>query len=104
MKEKTVSIEDDVRIIYFHGFKSSPVSDTCKALQNHFGKEHIIAPAYDYINPENAFMYLDKIIRPLKRAYELYFVGSSLGGFWANYFSEKYRVQCVLINYSIQTA
>ncbi len=101
MKEKTATIEHSVKIIYFHGFNSSPDSDTCKALQSHFGKEHIIAPAYDYINPENAFKYLDDLIKPISYEYELYFVGTSLGGFWANYFSEKYRIQCVLINPSL---
>jgi hypothetical protein len=29
-------------------------------------------------------------------------VGTSLGGFWANYFSEKYNISCVLINPSLR--
>ena len=105
MKETKTNLEapmgEDEMIVYFHGFNSSSESSTCTALQNHFGKDKVVATCYDYINPVNAFAYLDGIIAPLMATHTVLLVGTSLGGFWANHFAEKYRLHCALVNPSL---
>lgn len=34
-------------------------------------------------------------------SFPIVFIGTSLGGFWANYFAHKYDTKCVLVNPSI---
>ena len=101
MKVENIDLK---HIIYFHGFNSSPESKTCCALRNHFGNEKVVAPFYDYINPDNAYKYLESVVHSDRYAHDVYLVGTSLGAFWANYFSEKYRLECILINPSLRAA
>jgi predicted esterase YcpF (UPF0227 family) len=89
-------------IINIHGFNSTANSNTSRALKAHFGTQVVHSLEYDYINPEIAEKQLDAQIQNLdKLNNDLVLVGNSLGGFWANYFANKYSIQCVLINPSL---
>lgn len=88
-------------LIYLHGFNSSGTGATAKSLKEVYG-EHFISFDYDYINPDLAFEQINGIlIECFLNKKEPVLIGSSLGGFWANYFAEKYNIKCVLINPSL---
>ena len=86
------------KILYLHGFASS--SNSTKAnLINSFIKENakstqILIPDLDN-DIESAYHQIDLII---KKESPSSIIGSSLGGFYATYFSDKYDLQCVNIN------
>ena len=89
------------KILYLHGFASS--ADSTKAnlidsfIKKNTKKTKILIPDLDN-NIENAYHQIEKII--LKESPSS-FMGSSLGGFYGIYFSEKYNLPCVNINPAI---
>ena len=86
-------------IFYFHGFASS--ADSTKAIAfNDFIKEkfpniYLHIPNIDN-SIEKSFIQLEKLIG--KNEGDRLFIGSSLGGFYASYFAEKFDQKAVLIN------
>ena len=88
-------------IVYFHGFGSTGYSNTVTHIRNCIKYEgyKVISPTYNTKNADKGYEKLDEFINSIKKEYEeLYFIGSSLGGFFANYFSMKYKVPVILIN------
>ena len=90
------------KILYFHGFKSS--SDSTKAknfkkfvLSNSKNTEVIIPNLDDCF--QKAFEQINNIIELNEGG--LSFMGSSLGGYYACYFAQKYQSKAVLINPAI---
>ena len=89
------------KILYLHGFASS--ADSTKAnlidsfIKKNTKKTKILIPDLDN-NIKNAYHQIEKII--LKESPSS-FMGSSLGGFYGIYFSEKYNLPCVNINPAI---
>ena len=89
-------------ILYFHGFKSS--SDSGKAqefknfIKNHTSQTKIVIPDLD-----DDFKKANKQIKNLINENEkkIFFMGSSLGGYYALYFAELYKTKSVLINPAI---
>lgn len=87
-------------IIYLHGFNSDGNGSTAKKLKEYY--RYILTPSYDYINPSYAYSKLNRILlEQFKKDSDITLVGTSLGGFWANYFAQKYDLKCVLINPSL---
>ena len=86
------------KILYLHGFASS--ADSTKAdltgsfVKRNTKKTKILIPNLDN-DIEAAFYQIESLI--LKDSVTA-FIGSSLGGFYGTYFSEKYDLQCVNIN------
>ena len=86
-------------IFYFHGFASS--ADSTKAIAfNDFIKEkfqniYLHIPNIDN-SIEKSFIQLEKLIG--ENEGDRLFIGSSLGGFYASYFAEKFDQKAVLIN------
>ncbi len=86
-------------IFYFHGFASS--ADSTKAIAfNDFIKEkfpniYLHIPNIDN-SIEESFIQLEKLIG--ENEGDRLFIGSSLGGFYASYFAEKFDQKAVLIN------
>jgi predicted esterase YcpF (UPF0227 family) len=82
-------------IVYFHGWASIGDSEKSRSLQSTFKHHTVIVPdlPIDPIEVENL---IDKSVRNCEKP--LIFVGTSLGGFYANYFAHKYNVSCFLIN------
>lgn len=93
-----------MKIIYLHGFNSDGNGATAKKLKEVYKKD-IITPSYNYVNADKGFEYLNKLIlETFKKDKEVILVGTSLGGFWANFLAEKYDLKCVLVNPSLNPA
>ena len=87
-------------VIYVHGFGSSGLGGKSKAFREYFKSidEEFIAPSLSHI-PELAIQTLEELIDSYRANVKL--IGSSLGGFYSIYLSQKYDLQAVLINPSI---
>jgi uncharacterized protein len=86
-------------IIYLHGFASSGNSKKSQALKDHFGQDRVHAPNLP-TDPDQVISVIHTIVSGVLD-YPLIFVGTSLGGFWANYFAQKYDAMAVLVNPSV---
>jgi len=89
-------------ILYFHGFASSSNSNKAKVLKKYISKNYknaeIIIPDLD----NNFKMAVSQIHKLIKSAiHPIVFIGSSLGGYYASYFSTKLKTKSVLINPAI---
>ena len=86
------------KIIYLHGFASS--ANSTKALQlkkyilENYSKTEIIIPDIE----NNIVDAVEQINKPIEEFSPSALIGSSLGGFYATYFSEQYNLKCVGIN------
>ena len=92
-------------ILYIHGFNSSPLSikaeQTRQYLCKHFPLVHFYCPQLAS-NPKEAINQLEHIIQSYQTNTSWYLMGSSLGGYFASYLSEKYNYPSVLINPAIK--
>lgn len=85
-------------IVFLHGFGSVGDSPKSQQLKSAFPKDTVLAP--NLPNDPDAVVAL--VSELLVRYHEpLLFVGTSLGGFWANYFGKKFEATAILINPSI---
>ena len=89
-------------IIYLHGFGSAGASPKVDALKAAFGAENVFAPDLPF-DPNQVITIVKDIIhaRYLQTNWKndkLIFVGTSLGGFYANYFGQLYDCPAVLVN------
>jgi len=85
-----------MKILYIHGYNGNPLGDKYDKLRQCYPEAEILAPQHDSI-PQNVFHLLDGIASGLD-AHDDLIVGTSLGGFWANFFSLRYGVRAVLVN------
>ncbi len=87
-------------IIYIHGFGSSGEASKAKLLRAYCQEEGIrfIAPSLPTI-PDLAIKTLSELIESYQEP--VYLMGSSLGGYYALYLSDKYNLKAVLINPAI---
>lgn len=89
-------------ILYFHGFKSSSNSGKAQEfksfVENHTSQTKILIPDLD-----DDFKQATKQIKSLINEIDpnIFFMGSSLGGYYALYFAELYKTKSVLINPAI---
>jgi uncharacterized protein len=83
-------------VIYLHGFASVGNSPKAHALREALIEHTVLAPDLP-IDPELVIAQVDRIVRNAA-SWPIVFVGTSLGGFWANYFAQKYDAPCVLVN------
>jgi len=86
-------------VLYIHGFASSGEGNKARIFREHYRKMGIayLAPSLSFI-PELAIATLEEII---KNCDDVKLIGSSLGGYYANFLARKYDIQAVLINPSI---
>ncbi len=84
-------------IIYIHGFGTSGQSGKGTLFRAYFKSRGIdfIAPSLSYV-PELAITTLEELIESYDGKVGL--IGSSLGGYYSMYLSEKYGSKAVLIN------
>ena len=78
-------------ILYFHGLDSS-LTFKKRQVMELYG--NVIAPTYDYQNPT----ILESINRDFECDENTVLIGSSFGGYLANFFSSKYDIPCLLFN------
>ena len=85
-----------MKLVYFHGFGSSGNSEKSQALRTRFGDENVWSPDL----PLDANEVIDMVSDYVRNvdSYPIIFTGTSLGGFYANYFAQKYDCPCVLVN------
>ena len=86
-------------IVYLHGFASVGKSSKSDQLIKEFVEDNVYAPNLP-IDPDETVTVVSEIVRN-STSFPVVFVGTSLGGFWANYFSQKFDAPCVIINPSI---
>lgn len=89
-------------LIYIHGFNSSPASAKARMLKERLEARSrgaaFIAPALPH-SPAEAARVLDALARRLPVSA---LVGSSLGGYYATWLSEKYKLKAVLLNPAVR--
>ena len=83
-------MEEQLRIIYLHGFNSSAESKKSKILDSYLKKEKLINLKSPNLNtsPSRAIFQIEKIIKECSNRVCL--VGSSLGGLYATFVADKY--------------
>jgi predicted esterase YcpF (UPF0227 family) len=88
-------------ILYIHGFASSGLGTKARQVRDYFAPG-VLAPSLPYI-PELAVDTLSQLIESLQSCgTPPGLVGSSLGGTYALWLSEKYGLPAVLINPSVR--
>ena len=93
-------------VIYLHGFASVGNSEKSKRLVERFGAENVIAPDLP-MDPDAAIDAItDAITDRLDHAnpLPLIFVGTSLGGFYAQYMADIHSAPSVLVNPAVNPA
>ena len=91
-------------LLYIHGFLSSPLSFKAQQTQAWLAANH---PEIDYHCPQlspypaETQQHLEQLMESLSPR-PVYLMGSSLGGFWATWLSEKYNVRSLLINPAVR--
>lgn len=92
------------RIIYIHGFNSSPDSQKAQLFSDycaqHYAHVSVYIPALSY-DPQQAMAQLEQLIKEggdVGKDEVMLLVGSSLGGYYATYLAEKFCLKAALIN------
>lgn len=90
-------------LLYIHGFLSSPLSfkaqQTKQWLSEHRPDINYLCPQLTPY-PNECYTVLNELIENCDG--DIYLVGSSMGGFWADYFSEKHQLKAVLVNPAVE--
>ena len=93
------------KLIYLHGFNSSPDSHKAVLLQAAMEEknlgERLVIPAIPP-EPDLAIKMLLEIAEDVQKSHEPVFSGSSLGGFYATWLAEHFKSKAVLINPAVQ--
>jgi len=91
--------------IFIHGFGSSGLNGKATLFREYFKKinKPYIAPSLSYV-PKLAVSTLEELIESYKQKEEVTLIGSSLGGYYGIYLSEKYGLKTVLINPATNSA
>lgn len=85
-------------IIYVHGYGSSGNTDTAVNLRRILGNDHtVISPSYDGSKPVEAARLLEDLVAQ-HAAEKPVVVGTSLGGFFANFLALTAGVDAVIVN------
>jgi len=91
-------------LLYIHGFNSSERSHKATVLMNEASKRGlsnaVISPRLSW-QPAQAIKQLETIIEAQQHQ-GITLIGSSLGGFYAAYLAEKYRLNTILVNPAVQ--
>jgi predicted esterase YcpF (UPF0227 family) len=83
-------------IIYLHGFASTGTSEKSQSLRSQLPDTVIFAPDLP-ADPLQVVTIVADIVASVTQ-WPLVFVGTSLGGFWANYFAQYYDAPAILVN------
>lgn len=90
------------RLLYIHGFNSSPASGKARAFTDHCRKHlpdaEVLVPALSH-DPAEAMACLEAICAGTAGAGGIdLMVGSSLGGYYATWLAERYNCPAALVN------
>lgn len=84
-------------LLYLHGFASCGDSNKTRLLKSYFGQTAVLAPDLP-VAPDEALTFIETL---LQRHDVTGLIGSSLGGFYATHFSERFGIPVVLLNPSV---
>jgi len=86
-------------VLYIHGFGGSGLGVKANLFREHFKNKDVnfLAPSLSY-TPDLAISTLEEIIQNCLKYEDIKLIGSSLGGFYATYLSNKFNLKAVLIN------
>jgi predicted esterase YcpF (UPF0227 family) len=85
-------------IIYLHGFNSTGDSAKGQFLKENLLDISVLTPTYHF-DPRRAIPRLEKLIQEnLSAEKPLMLIGSSLGGYYAQYLAHQFKLKTVLIN------
>lgn len=94
-------------ILYLHGFLSSANSYKAQWFQKAFSKMGLpfFAPTYPIVSPDQTIQLIETVIQTEiipkighNAPPDWCLVGSSMGGFYGQYFADKYQIPMVVIN------
>jgi len=85
-----------LQLIYIHGFNSSGQSGKARELADIFPDEQVFAPDLPW-QPEQAIALLKQLIES-HRDEPVLLIGSSLGGYYAQFLGQRFSLPVVLIN------
>jgi len=93
-----------MNILYLHGFNSSPQSEKAEITKQYIEKHHnnVNFHCPQLMSSPNAVIEQLERILQVNSPYKWGIIGSSLGGYFATYLSEKYSVKAVLINPAVK--
>ena len=102
---KAEEFREDV-IVVFHGFASAMPNGTYKAIHRAMKDTHtVVGFNYDCVDVEGTLAHLDALHREVLGDSRVTVAGTSLGGFWAHYFANRYgAANLVIINPVIDPA
>jgi uncharacterized protein len=83
-------------IFYLHGFASAGNGRKASALRQRFGPRNVLAPDLP-VDPDEVRALLDRLVGECAQS-DVILVGTSLGGFYAWYMSQRWDGACVLAN------
>ncbi len=93
-------------LIYLHGFNSSPASHKANLLRDYMvargEADQFACPALSHW-PKEAIAQVEKWIAQHQKQ-NITLIGSSLGGYYAIYLAEKYKLKAVLVNPAVKPA
>ena len=94
--------------VYLHGFLSSPASTKAQQLIQYFDQldmaNQLSVPTLGF-EPATAIRQADQAVQDMLNQpgiEQVFIIGSSLGGFYATYLSNKYRCKAVLVNPAVR--
>lgn len=90
-------------ILYLHGFLSTGNSSKAQWYKQQFKNEgiEVVTPTYPIATPDITLTFIEAEIARLKlndKAEPWMLMGSSMGGFYAQYFAHKYQRAVIMIN------
>ncbi len=91
-------MEEQLKIIYLHGFNSSAESKKSKILNSFLERKELINLESPNLNasPSKAISQIEKIIK--ESSNRICVIGSSLGGLYATFVADKFDLRSVTIN------
>ncbi|WP_158965183.1 YqiA/YcfP family alpha/beta fold hydrolase [Chachezhania sediminis] len=98
-------LKDDVLFV-FHGFGSAVPNGAYKRVDKVFRQHYsVIGFNYDYFDFAANDAFMDQVWTEILKDRNVTFVGTSLGGFWANYYAQIYGVtREILVNPAVDPA
>lgn len=85
-------------VLVFHGLGSAQPNGRFKRLQAALNDQFsIVGVNYDYTDIDKNISELDKLWKNRLIGHKVYVVGTSLGGFWADYFANKYGADKLVV-------
>jgi predicted esterase YcpF (UPF0227 family) len=101
-------LPSNIGCVYLHGFLSSPKSKKAQELIHFFDDNQmsgqLIVPVLSF-EPAEAIQQAQDAVHALQQQPgidQVFVMGSSLGGFYANYLAEKENIKAVLINPAVR--